>query len=161
MALGCSLARRPRSAAALKVARRRATRRELNEIRRGLEKVIAETAAARVTPHRMRELRFALGERTLASRSGDPVRFVDADLYLHTRVAQAAGNLLGHSLYQLACIGLRTDLRAKAHRLASDRRLEDLHAALVDAIEAGRRGSAGRAAAAIASMESEVQPPWR
>jgi DNA-binding FadR family transcriptional regulator len=131
----------------------------LNELRRGLEKVIAETAATRATAARLRELRFALGERVLAGRSGDPGAFVDADLLLHRRVAQASGNLLGSSLHQMASIGLRGELRAEAHRLASDERLEKLHAALVDAIERGRRGSAGRVAAVIASIEMEAHPP--
>jgi len=157
--VGVFVARRARPAAALKAARRRATRRELNELRRGLEKVMAETAAMRVTAHRMRELRLALGERSLASRFGDPVAYVDADLLFHRRVAQASGNVLGSSLHDMAGIGLRPELRAAAHRLVSDPRLEQLHAALVDAIERGRGGLAGRAAALIASIEMEARPP--
>jgi DNA-binding FadR family transcriptional regulator len=157
--VGVFVARRARPAAVLKAARRGATRKELNELRRGLEKVIAETAATRAKAARLRELRFALGERVLAGRSGDPAAFVDADLILHRRVAQASGNLLGSSLHQMASIGLRGELRAEAHRLASDERLEKLHAALVDAIERGRRGSAGRVAAVIASIETEAHPP--
>ncbi len=120
---------------------------------------MAETAAMRVTAHRMRELRLALGERSLASRFGDPVAYVDADLLFHRRVAQASGNVLGSSLHDMAGIGLRPELRAAAHRLVSDPRLEQLHAALVDAIERGRGGLAGRAAALIASIEMEARPP--
>jgi len=157
--VGVFVTRRARPAAALKAARRRATRRELKELRRGLEKVIAETAAMRVTAHRLRELRLALGERSLASRWGDPVAYVDADLLFHRRVAQASGNVLGSSLHEMAGIGLRPELRAAAHRLVSDPRLEQLHAALVDAIERGRRGLAGRAASVIASIEMEARPP--
>jgi len=157
--VGVFVARRPRAASVLRAANRRATRRELDELRSGLEGVIAATATRRGTAHRFREVRFALGERSLASRSGNPDNFTDADLEFHHRVAQAAGNALAMSLHRLACIGLRSNLRAKARRLASDRRLADLHGALVDAIEAGRQASAARAAAAIAWIEAEARPP--
>lgn len=157
--VGSFVARRPRPARVLKAANRRATRRELDELRTGLDGVIAAAASRRGTPHRLREVRFALGERRLASRSGDPNIFTDADLEFHHRVAQAAGNALATSLHRMACVGLRSHLGAKARRLANDRRLDDLHAALVDAIEAGRQGSAARAAATIASIEAGAQPP--
>ena len=157
--VGVFVARRPRAAGVLKVANRRATRRELDELRTGLEGVIAARATRRGTPHRLREMRFALDERTLASRSGNPDAFTDADLEFHHRVAQAAGNALAMSLHRMACVGLRSQFSAKARRLASDRRLDDLHAALVDAIEAGRQGSAARAATAIAWIEAEARPP--
>jgi DNA-binding FadR family transcriptional regulator len=107
----------------------------------------------------LRELRFALGERSLASKSGSPDIFTSADLEFHHRVAQAAGNALAVSLHRMACVGLRSQLIAKARLLASDRRLDDLHAALVDAIEAGRQASAARAAATIAWIEGQAQPP--
>jgi DNA-binding FadR family transcriptional regulator len=157
--VGSFVARRPRPARVLKAANRRATRRELDELRSGLEGVIAATATRRGTPHRLREMRFALDERSLGSRSGNPDTFTDADLEFHHRVAQAAGNALATSLHRMACVGLRSHLGAKARRLASDRRLDDLHAALVDAIEAGRQGSAARTAAAIAWIETEARPP--
>ncbi|HEX9635849.1 MAG TPA: GntR family transcriptional regulator [Candidatus Limnocylindria bacterium] len=157
--VGAFVSRRPRAARVLKVANRRATRRELDELRSGLEGVIAATATRRGTPHKLREVRFALGERRLASRSGNPDTFTDADFEFHQRVAQAAGNVLAMSLHRLACVGLRSHLRARARRLASDQRLDGLHAALVDAIEAGRQASAARAAAAIAWIEAEAQPP--
>jgi len=157
--VGVFVARRPRAASVLRAANRRATRRELDELRSGLEGVIAATATRRGTAHRLREVRFALGERSLASRSGNPDNFTDADLEFHHRVAQAAGNALAMSLHRLACVGLRSNLTAKARRLASDRRLADLHGALVDAIEAGRQASAARAAAAIAWIEAEARPP--
>jgi DNA-binding FadR family transcriptional regulator len=157
--VGSFVARRPRAARVLKAANRRATRRELDELRSALEAVMAATATRRGTPHRLREMRFALGERSLASMSGNPEAFTDADLVFHHRVAQAAGNALATSLHRMACVGLRSHLSAKARRLASDRRLDALHAALVDAIESGRRGSAARAAAAIAWIEAEARPP--
>jgi DNA-binding FadR family transcriptional regulator len=157
--VGVYVARRPPAAPVLRASRRRATRRELNELRRGLDGIIAAVAARRVTQHRMREMRFALEERAVASRSGDPDRFIDADLALHRWVAQASGNVLAASLHRMACVGLRSDLSAKARRLANDSRLDHLHAALVDAIEAGRVGSATRAATAIAWIEAEARPP--
>jgi DNA-binding FadR family transcriptional regulator len=157
--VGVFVARRPRAARVLKASNRRATRKELDGLRSGLEAVIAATATQRGTSHRLRELRFALDERSLASRSGNPDAFTDADLEFHHRVTQAAGNTLAMSLHRMACVGLRPQLRAKARRLAIDRRLDDLHAALVDAIEGGRQASASRAAAAIAWIEAEARPP--
>jgi DNA-binding FadR family transcriptional regulator len=157
--VGTFVARRPRAARVLKAANRGATREELDELRSGLEGVIAARASERGTSHRLRELRFALGERSLASKSGSPDIFTNADLEFHHRVVQAAGNALAMSLHQMACVGLRSQLSAKARRLASDRRLDDLHAALVDAIEAGRQGSAARAAATIAWIEGQARPP--
>ena len=157
--VGVFVARRPRAARVLKVANRRATRRELDELRSGLEGALAARATRRGTPHRLRELRFALGERSLASRSGSPDAFVDADIEFHHRVAQASGNALAISLHRMACVGLRSQFSARARSLATDRRLDSLHAALVDAIEAGRHASAARAASAIAWIEAEVRPP--
>ena len=157
--VGVFVARRARSARVLKVANRRATRRELDELRSGLEGVIAARATRRGTPHRLREIRFALDERSLAGRSGSPDTFVDADIEFHHRVAQAAGNALAMSLHRMACVGLRSQFIAKARRLATDRRLDGLHAALVDAIEAGRHASAARAATSIAWIEAEARPP--
>jgi DNA-binding FadR family transcriptional regulator len=157
--VGVFVARRPRAARVLKAANRRATRTELDGLRSALEGVMAATATRRGTPHRLREMRFALEERSRASRSGNPDTFTDADLEFHHRVAQAAGNALAMSLHRMACVGLRSHLSAKARRLATDRRLNDLHARLVDAIEAGRQASAARAAAAIAWIEAEARPP--
>jgi DNA-binding transcriptional regulator YhcF (GntR family) len=94
--IGASVARRHRAAPVLRASRRRATRRELNELRRGLDAVMAAVAARRVTPHRMREMRFALEERALASRSGDPQRFTSADLEPHRWVALARRERAGH-----------------------------------------------------------------
>lgn len=157
--VGVFVARKPRAARVLKVANRRATRRELDELRSGLEGVIAARATRRGTPHRLREVRFALEERSLASRSGNPDTFADADIEFHHRVAQAAGNALAMSLHRMACAGLRSQFRARARSLATDRRLDSLHAALVDAIEAGRHASAARAASTIAWIEAETRPP--
>jgi DNA-binding FadR family transcriptional regulator len=157
--VGVFVARRSRAAGVLKVANRRATRRELDELRSGLEGVIAARATRRGTPHRLRELRFALDERTLASRSGSPEAFVDADIEFHHRVAQASGNALAMGLHRMACVGLRSQFNAKARSLATDRRLDSLHAGLVDAIEAGRHASAARAATAIAWIEAKAMPP--
>lgn len=157
--VGVYVSRRPRAARVLKAANRRATRRELDGLRTALEGAIAASATQRGTPHRLLEMRFALDERSLASRSGNPNTFTDADLEFHHRVAQATGNALAMSLHRMACVGLRSHLAAKAHSLATDRRLNDLHAALVDAIEAGRQGSAARAGAAIAWIEAEARPP--
>jgi DNA-binding FadR family transcriptional regulator len=157
--VGVFVARRPRAARVLKVANRRATRRELDELRASLEGAIAARATRRGTPHRLRELRFALGERSLASKSGSPEVFVDADIAFHHRVAQASENALAISLHRMACVGLRSQFSAKARSLATDRRLDSLHTALVDAIETGRHTSAARVASAIAWIEAEARPP--
>lgn len=156
--VGTFVARRPRAARVLKATNRRATRKELDELRSGLEGVIAARASVRCTSHRLRELRFALGERSLASKSGSPDIFTNADMEFHHRVVQATGNALALSLHRMACVGLRSQLIAKARMLAGDRPLDDLHAALIDAIEAGRQASAARAAATIAWIESQAQP---
>lgn len=155
--VGCFVARRPRVARTLKTAARRATRREVAELRAVVEPAVAGAAARRASSAGVRELAFATWELAAARRSGDPDAFTDADLTFHRAVAAAARGQIGAAAYRLVAGALRPQLRANAASLADDQRLADLHRALSEAVERRRPTHAARAARAIALIET--QPP--
>jgi GntR family transcriptional repressor for pyruvate dehydrogenase complex len=157
--VGITVSRRTRVAPVLRASRRRATRRELAELRRALEPVLAAAAAHRLTEHRGRELYLALDERARAAFSGDPVVFAAADLDLHTAVARASGNVLAAGAQQMAALSMLADLVACAGSMVADDHLEALHRRLVEAIDAGQPRRAARAAAEIVRRETaRVEP---
>lgn len=151
------VARRQRAARVLRASRRRASRRDLRELRQVIDPAVARVAARRASPRAITDLRFLLGERNMAARDGNPERFVDADLELHLAVTQAARNVVGTSVHRLAASILRSEHRSRALADATDERLTRLHRALVEAIDRGREREAERAARVIAAIEA--RPP--
>lgn len=155
--VGTFVASRPRRAKLVRAARRRASRRELAELRTALEPIAAGAAARRVTDARVLELHLLLGERELARRAGDARDFAASDLALHRAVFRMSGNQLAASSAELASPMLLREHAAHADALAGDATLQRLHGWLVDAIEQGRPAKARRAAQAIASRECPVR----
>jgi DNA-binding FadR family transcriptional regulator len=155
--IGCFVVRRVRVARSLKAATRRAARREVADLRVVVEPAVAGIAAQRRTPAGVRELLGATWEREAARRSGDPEKYVDADIEFHARVAAAARGPIGVAAHRLASMALRPTLQANAAELASDDRLAALHRALADAVADGRPLRAVRAARAVAWIET--RPP--
>lgn len=155
--VGAFVVRRPRAARVLRAARRRASRREAAELRRGMEPVAAAVAARKASERSLLDLRMALYERTRAAGWRNLEAFTDADLNLHLALFQAARNSIGVGAYRMAVAILRRDLLARAEDHRRDRYLHELHQRLVDAVEEGRQPAAYRAAAAIARIEA--RPP--
>jgi DNA-binding FadR family transcriptional regulator len=154
---GIFVARRLPVARAVRASRRRATRREVHQLRRALEPVAAEVAARRASQGQLLELRLALDERWHARTAGDLEAFTAADRALHLAMCRAAGNAAGVSEHRMAAAILHPDFAVRARHLADDDRLHELHEVLVDAIERKRWRQARRAAAAVAVLESH--PP--
>ncbi|HEX2142438.1 MAG TPA: GntR family transcriptional regulator [Candidatus Limnocylindria bacterium] len=158
---GTYVARRPAAARVLRAARRRAGRRELEELRQAVEPALAHAAAKRVRarPRDLTELHLAMLERTHARSWATSEAYTKADLEVHAAVARLSGNALGAAAYRMAAVGLRPHLVSRARDLAKDDRLHRMHEALVDAIEHGRPVRARRAAAAIAAIEGGSRAP--
>jgi DNA-binding FadR family transcriptional regulator len=154
--VGTFVARRQPRAKLIRAARRRASRRELTELRGALEPIAAGAAARRTTDARILELRLLLGELELARRTGDGRLFAASDLALHRAVFRMSGNQLAASSAELASPMLLRELATRADALATDADLQRLHDSLVDAIEQGRSTRASRAARAIAVRESTL-----
>jgi DNA-binding FadR family transcriptional regulator len=155
--IGCFVVRRTRAARALKAAARRASRREISDMRVVVEPAVAAIAARRGSRSGIAALLSATWEREAARRSRDPDAFVEADLAFHRCVAASARGPIGIAAYHMAGFALRPVLRAAAPDHAEDGRLADLHRALAEAIGQGRAHRAARAARAIAWIET--RPP--
>jgi GntR family transcriptional repressor for pyruvate dehydrogenase complex len=151
--VGVFVTSRPRRARLIRAARRRAVRRDVAQLRASVEPLAAAAAAARVTDSRVLELRLLLGERELARRTGDARLFAEADMDLHRAVFRMSGNQLAATSVELAGPMLLRDAAAAASVLATDDRLQQLHALLVDAIEMRRPTLARRAALSIVARE--------
>lgn len=134
--------------------RRRISQAEAADVRWAVEPAMAERAASRASGRQLQELRFRLGERWLGRVSGDPDRFLRADLQFHDAVAQAARNTLGVASLRLAAGIAKDDLRVLASDLVGHPELDGLHRALVDAVAAHSPRRAGRLARRIAAIES-------
>jgi DNA-binding FadR family transcriptional regulator len=152
--VGVFIARRRVAARSLKLAHRRANRTELHQLR---ATVAAETAARaanrRQTARQQLDLHMLLQERRRSILAGEPGDFVQADLALHDFVAGIAGSPLHAALERMTGIGLVGDMTGSAGRLAMDDELDELHDALVEAIDASDADAARAAAVAIATAE--------
>lgn len=153
---GTFVSRSPGRARPLKASRLRAGRREAEELRHTVEPALARAAARRAHPPGFHDLHFALVERMLASGRGDPTAFVEADLAFHLAVSRMSHNAMGASAYRMAAGLLRSDMQARARALVADRRLDNLHRVLVEAIGRGRPLRAERAARAIVARETRL-----
>jgi DNA-binding FadR family transcriptional regulator len=94
-----------------------------------------------------------LQERRRSILAGEPSAFVQADLALHDFVAGIAGSPLHAAVERMMGIGLVGDMTGSAGRLAMDDELDELHDALVEAIDASDADAARAAAVAIATAE--------
>ncbi len=120
--------------------------RQVMELRRGLEVEMAGLAAERRTPHQLGRLHAVLG--AMASVLADRPRYAEADLRFHSLLSEATGNplytLLVADTQQALLSGLAIALRTGARRAELDR-VQQLHAAILDAVEAGDMAAARRA----------------
>jgi DNA-binding FadR family transcriptional regulator len=152
--IGVFVARRHVAARSLKVAHRRAHRTELHQLR---ATIAAETAARaanrRQSARQQLDLHMLLQERRRSILAGEPGALVQADLALHAFVAGIAGSPLHAALERVAGMGLVSDMTGSARRLAMDGELDELHDALVEAIDASDADAARKAAVAIAIAE--------
>jgi GntR family transcriptional regulator, transcriptional repressor for pyruvate dehydrogenase complex len=119
---------------------------DLVEARAHLEVVVAGLAAERRDQQALEELRGLL--ETMRTSSDDPVRFVEADVGFHLRVAEAAGNVVLNDMLN----GVRALLRVWIRRVieaagkTGPSYLE--HLPIFEAIERGDREAAVAAMAA-------------
>jgi DNA-binding FadR family transcriptional regulator len=152
--VGIFVARRQRPARVLRVSQRHASRKELHDLRATIAAEVAARAASRRRTERQQlDLHMLLQERHRSVLAGEPAAFVEADLNLHAFVAGIARSPLHAALERMAGVALRTDLAGRARRLALDADLEQLHRALVDAIDASDEDAAREVARAIATAE--------
>lgn len=157
--VGVFVASPPRKARALRAARRTAGRREVFELRAALEPIVAEAATRRATEAAQMELRLLLSERDRIRHSGNSRSFAEADVAFHRAIFRMSGNRLAAAGAELAGRDLVGHVATNAEAIASDDRLQTLHARLTDAIEEGRTTLARRVARAIAAREGERA--WR
>ena len=152
--VGTFVASGRRTVRAGRATRRRISQAEAADLRWAVEPAMAETAASRATGRQLQELRFRLGERWLGRVSGDPDRFLKADLQFHDAVAQAARNALGVASLRMAAGIAKDGLRVLASDLVGHPELDGLHHALVGAVAAHSPRRAARLARRIAEIES-------
>jgi len=137
---GTSLARQYRLLLALK----QGSFRQLMELRLALEVGMTEHAAARHTSADDRRIRAALA--AFASAGADQLAALEADLEFHAAVAAAADNpFFGHAVNPINDY-LRHTYRASLGYLAAWEHTRAEHTAIAEAIFAGDREAAGRAA---------------
>ncbi len=125
---------------------RRARLEEAVEVRTLLEQQAARLAAMRRTEADVRRLRAALDRQRKASEAGDRAAYAMADAELHRAVVDCARNEFLAEIYEFLGGALKPSVSPELW----DRMLavEEVahHAALVDAIAAGKPAAAERAA---------------
>lgn len=155
--VGVFVRRRARAAPKIRASRRRATRRELEEVLQVVDPLLADAAARHSELPQLADLRMLLWERQRASTTEDARTFADADATFHRLIAHASGNALAASARHMAAVALHPHLAARSAALAANRHLNQLHETLVNAIEDGRPSRARRAARLICAIEAK--PP--
>ena len=116
------------------------------ETRQLLEHYTLRQAASHATPQHLAEMRQILGEMGQASH--DPEGFIQADLRLHFKIAEAAGNPVVSRLLRAIHLPLSNVLRAISQQLMLEgrfARLYQIHKDIVDALEARDAAGAVRA----------------
>lgn len=121
---------------------------EVHEVRFALDREIARLAALRRDNNDVRKIRTALHARRAALAAGDAQAALDADMTLHSAIADAANNALLSDLYRHFTVALRGAIAAlwEAEGLPSAAG-PDAHDRLVEAV------ANGDAAAAVAAVE--------
>jgi len=144
------------AAGALEAQLRRATIREVYEVRRLLELETARLAAARRAPDDLAALRAHLDARDAARAAGDDAAFVAADVGFHEAVARAAHSALLLELYRTFARTLRETLVVQvrdATLAVGD--VAPLHEALLDAIARRDADAAVRVTADLLDRTTE------
>ena len=118
---------------------------DLVEAREHLEVVVAGLAAERRDDQALDDLRGLLAE--MQASSGDPVRFVEADVGFHLRVAEAAGNVVLSDMLNGVRALLRVWIRRVIEAAGETGPSYQEHLPIFEAIE---RGDGEAAAAAMA-----------
>lgn len=113
------------------------------ETRQVLEHYTLTQAAQHATPQHLADMRQILFEMSQARR--DPERFIQADLRLHFKIAEAAGNAVVLRLLRAIHIPLANLLRSISEQLLGEGRFSILyqtHHDIVAALEAGEAAAA-------------------
>ncbi|MFP5021563.1 FadR/GntR family transcriptional regulator [Pseudonocardia phyllosphaerae] len=134
---------------------------EVLEVRAALECRAARLAALRRTPEDAIQLRELLEVQREASRAPDRSVFTTADTRLHREVVAIAGNELLAELYDHLGTALAASIEAMPWTESLAVEHDRNHAALVDAIVAGRPDDAERAAAKLVETSKGDQVPER
>src|SRR6476660_1649151 len=128
------------------------------EVRRALEVEAARLAALRRSAADLARLDEALARRETAWRSGEPDRFVTADVALHVAVVAAAHNRVLADLYADFSAAVRDSLADHVgDDLSPDRHVD--HARLVAAIRAGDPTTAAEEAGHFLTGPDEPATP--
>ena len=128
-------------------------RRELADLRRGIEPLAARLAAAQRTEPQAEALRAA-AER-LAEAGGDPARFLDADRDFHGALLTASGNPFSVRLGAVVHAALRERAEHERAGLAPDAEDVALHIRVADAV---RNRDAGAAESAMRDLVMRTHP---
>jgi DNA-binding FadR family transcriptional regulator len=113
---------------------RRATPREIREVRRIIEVEAAKLAAANRTPADIEAMRGFLAQKKLAHTHNDTHGYVTADIAFHAAVAVASGNSLLADLYRSFCMVFQDFLDALIADRGVNAHQEHIHDGLVAAI---------------------------
>jgi GntR family transcriptional regulator, transcriptional repressor for pyruvate dehydrogenase complex len=119
---------------------------DLVEARAHLEVVVAGLAAERRDDQAIDDLRTLLD--TMRTSSDDPVRFVEADVGFHLRVAEAAGNVILNDMLNGVRALLRVWIRRVVEAAGETGPSYQEHLPIFEAIERGDREAATAAMAA-------------
>jgi len=103
-------------------------------VRRSLEVEAARLAAQRRTESQLAEMRELHDRRAAAYAAGDLDTATDADLNLHRKIAEAAGNPVLLALYETLLDAVVANIRFNFEHPAEQD--DHAHTALVDAIAA-------------------------
>lgn len=110
---------------------------QLDEVRAIVEPAAARLAARRRTAGDVDELRRALQAMADAGDRDDPDAVAESDVRFHRGLAVASGNALLSPIQEVVLVGLRRRDRLVHGRRASSAAVLDLHRAVVDAVEQG------------------------
>jgi DNA-binding FadR family transcriptional regulator len=138
---------------------RRAGAGDAIEFRAVLERAAARFAAERRTSDDVAKLRALLQRQRQAGLAADRAAYAQADHELHRAILSCSGNTLLAEVYDHVGGALKLTVSPELWDRALALREINLHAALVDAIEAGDPVAAQRAAdRLVAALESGISP---
>jgi DNA-binding GntR family transcriptional regulator len=144
---------------------------EIEQVRIALEKMLARTAAERVTPADLDELVATVGEMRRRVADGDPLGYSELNARFHRRIWAIADHQLAAGLLTtMKSQSIRFQYRTILQPGRAERSLEE-HAAIVAAL-AARDPAASEAAMAehlnqvVSTLQRAIaahsaQPPWR
>ncbi|MFT3934769.1 MAG: FCD domain-containing protein [Chitinophagaceae bacterium] len=134
---------------------KRASNKDLNEVRELLEMKIAEKAAANRSKKDITVIKKHLAARQSAAMNGLLEECIDADILFHTAIAEASKNEILADLYKAASLHLKKWF-LQVHKDTSDFiKSQQLHQDLLDSIIAGDSKKAWQSAARIIGHVSQ------